>query len=295
MDSLVDQFLNRLKVEKSYSEHTLRAYRTDLEDFRDFLNAREKEVQAAVLRDVRGFLATLRARGLSRSTVARKVSAIRSLYKFMYREGYIKKNPVSVLRTPRQEKKLPRFLTVADIERLMDAPETTDWKGARDLAILETLYGGGLRVSELVSLDLDDLDLSAEVARVQGKGKKERLAPLGSTAIRAIRSYRSKVREANLPDRSPIALFINAVDGGRLTSRSVRRILRKYLLKAGLDANLSPHSLRHSFATHMLQNGADLRSIQELLGHENLSTTQIYTHLTTENLKEIYDQSHPRA
>lgn len=295
MDKLVGQFIRRLEVERHYSRHTLRAYETDLGAFEEFLHGRGRRISDATVRDVRGFLVVLRARGLSRSTMARKVSAVRSLYKFMFREGITRTNPMAALRTPRREQRLPRFLTVSEIEQLISTPDTSEWIGARDAAILETLYGGGLRVSELIALDHSDLDLRRGIAHVRGKGKKERMAPLGRCAAEALRSYCELKRTADLPRIDPAAVFINATDGRRLTTRSVRRILRRRLLQAGLDANLSPHGLRHSFATHMLQNGADLRAVQELLGHEHLSTTQIYTHLTTENLKEAYDRAHPRA
>ena len=291
----IDEFIHRMRVEKQYSEHTLRGYSADLNAFAEFMEGRERDICRASILDLRGFLAMLRARGLARSTIARKVSAIRSLYKFLYQQGHVSENPAAVLRTPKQEKKLPEFLTMSEIERLMDAPDTSDWTGARDLAMLETLYGGGLRVSELVGMNTEDVDLSSGIARIRGKGKKERLSPLGGSAAAAIREYLSMRSSIDLSRKDPRAMFINAVDGRRLTARSVRRMLRKRLLEAGLDGSLSPHDLRHSFATHLLQNGADLRSVQELLGHEHLSTTQIYTHLTTQNLKEIYDKAHPRA
>lgn len=291
----IDEFIHRMRVEKQYSEHTLRGYSADLNAFAEFMEGRERDICRASILDLRGFLAMLRARGLARSTIARKVSAIRSLYKFLYQQGHVSENPAAVLRTPKQEKKLPEFLTMSEIERLMDAPDTSDWTGARDLALLETLYGGGLRVSELVGMNTEDVDLSSGIARIRGKGKKERLSPLGGSAAAAIREYLSMRSSIDLSRKDPRAMFINAVDGRRLTARSVRRMLRKRLLEAGLDGSLSPHDLRHSFATHLLQNGADLRSVQELLGHEHLSTTQIYTHLTTQNLKEIYDKAHPRA
>jgi len=295
MQGHITEFLRRLAVERRYSEHTLRAYRADLEGFEAFLRARGRPLTEASLRDVRAFLASLRVRGLSRSTVARKVSAVRSLYRFLYREGLVPGNPARALRTPRRERRLPRFLTPEEVERLLSAADAPGWVGARDRAILEVLYGGGLRVSELVALNLADVDCRLGLARVRGKGKKERLAPLGRCAAEALQRYLEWRSTVSLRNKSPHALFINAVDGRRLTARSVRRVLRKCLLKAGLDAGLSPHSLRHSFATHMLQNGADLRSVQELLGHEHLSTTQIYTHLTTENLRAIYERAHPRA
>lgn len=294
-EAVVDDFIHRLGVEKQYSDHTLRGYSADLNAYINFLEGRNVNVDQASVRDLRAFLAVLRAQGLARSTVARKLSSLRSLYKFLYRHGVINDNPASSLRTPRQEQKLPEFLTVSEIETLMNSPDTSEWMGARDLAILESLYGGGLRVSELVGLDDDDVELPSGIAIVSGKGKKERVVPLGQCAADAIQQYTTMRDDIELNRKDPTALFLNAVDGRRITSRSVRRILRKHLQEAGLDASLSPHDLRHSFATHMLQNGADLRSVQELLGHENLSTTQIYTHLTTRDLKDIYDKAHPRA
>jgi integrase/recombinase XerC len=292
----IDEFLHRLKVEKQYSIHTLRGYACDVVSFEEFLEKSrgKKLIEAATVRDVRAFLAELRAQGLARSTVARKVSAIRSFFKFLYRQGYIPANPMTALRTPRQEHKLPDFLTEEEVDRVMDIPDTNKWTGARDRAMLETLYGGGLRVGELVGLDIQDVELEQGLAMVAGKGKKERFTPIGRCAASAIKKYLEKRRSAKLSRKDNDALFINAVDGRRITTRSVRRIVGKIFAKAGM-ASFSPHVLRHSFATHMLQRGADLRTVQELLGHENLSTTQIYTHLTTENLKEIYDRAHPRA
>ncbi len=293
--ALIDDFIHRMKVEKQYSDHTLRSYSTDLNAFLEFMEERDCDLDGASVRDLRGFLAVLRAQGLARSTIARKLSAIRSFYKFLYRNGVISDNPAGSLRTPKQEQKLPEFLTVSEIDTLMEAPDTSEWMGARDRAILESLYGGGLRVSELVGLDNDDVELPRGLAHVEGKGKKQRLVPLGRSAADAIQKYKTMRADVELSQKDPQALFLNAVDGRRITARSVRRVLRKRLQEAGLDSSLSPHDLRHSFATHMLQNGADLRSVQELLGHENLSTTQIYTHLTTRDLKEIYDDAHPRA
>ncbi len=295
MSRSAQQFLRWLAVERQYSAHTLRAYAKDLEIFEQFLDGRGRSVTDTTVRDVRAFLAFLRARGLSRSTVGRKVSAVRSFFKYLFREGVIGRNPLAAMRTPRRESRLPIFLTVSEVERLLSAPDCSGWMGARDRAILETLYGGGLRVGELVGLNDEDVELSSGLARVRGKGKKERLAPLGRCAADAITHYRQLRDGARLPEKDPAALFINAVSGGRLSSRSVRRIMRRRLLEAGLDGSPSPHALRHSFATHMLQNGADLRSVQELLGHEHLRSTQVYTHLTTENLREIYNRAHPRA
>ncbi len=291
----IDEFLHRLRVERQYSPHTLRSYASDLVAFDGFLRDRRKRLEKATVRDVRSFLAILRTSGLARSTIARKVSAVRSLYKFLQREGHIEKNPMASLKSPRQDDQLPKFFTQSEIETLMSSFRAADWMQARDRAMLEVLYGGGLRVSELVHLADGDLEPGAAVVVVGGKGKKERLAPVGSYAMEAVEKY-VQLRDANRRRADgETALFVNARDGKRLTDRSVRRILRKSLLQAGLDPARSPHDLRHSFATHLLQNGADLRTVQELLGHRNLSTTQIYTHLTTKNLKDIYDRAHPRA
>lgn len=296
MSALLDEFIHHLASERNYSPNTIRAYTTDLGRFEDFLRKRGVNApEHADVRDVRGFLARMRARGLGRSTVARRLAAIRSFYTFLQRRGIISTTPLVALRTPRREQKLPHFLTVDDVNRLMDAPDTTTWKGTRDRAMLETLYGAGLRVSELVGLDDDDIDLRQALLRIRGKGKKERLAPVAGCAVRALRNYLDTRDTRDFPDRENGATFINARDGHRLTTRSVRRIMQKYLNQAGLDGKLSPHSLRHSFATHMLNNGADLRTVQELLGHENLSTTQIYTHMLPDNLKGVYERAHPRA
>jgi len=295
MDELIDHFLHRLAVEKGYSQNTLRAYATDLCSFAEFLEGRGRTLTDADVHDVRGFLATLQIKGLARSTVARRTAAVRSFYKFLVRDGVKKTNPVSALRSPRRERKLPRFLTVTEVELLLEAPDGTDWTGLRDRAILETLYGAGLRVGELVGLDHEDVDLAGGLLRVRGKGKKERIVPAGRCAVAAIRSYLQAAEKHAPPGRDAYAVFINARDGGRLTSRSVHRIMQKYLFKTGLNPELSPHALRHSFATHMLSNGADLRAVQELLGHKNLSTTQIYTHLSHEHLRETYRKAHPRA
>jgi len=295
MGKLLDDFLHRLAVEKGYSPNTLRAYATDLRMFAQLLKGRGRTLTEATVHDVRAFMASLQARGLSRATLARRTAAVRSFHKYLVRQGIKKTNPMAALRSPRREQKLPSFLTVSDVERLLTVPDTHTWLGRRDLAILETLYGGGLRVGELVGLDHDDLDPSTGMLRVRGKGKKERIVPAGRCALAAIRSYLQEGGKGAPPRRDAHALFVNSRDGRRLTTRSVRRIMHRCALAAGLDPNLSPHSLRHSFATHMLSNGADMRAVQELLGHENLSTTQLYTHLSHEHLKQTYERAHPRA
>jgi integrase/recombinase XerC len=256
---------------------------------------------------LRAFLAYLNEQNYSRTTSARKLATLRSFYKFTVRRGYIQTSPVATIRTPKQEKRLPRCLEPEQINVLLNCPETSNMLGARDRAIMETLYSSGLRVSELVGLDLSDVNFLGEVLHLRGKGKKERMAPVGASALQAIQRYltfrdtesrnRDKQNSESQQQAKSFdkqALFINK-HGQRLSTRSVRRKLDKYLRQAGLDPRISPHTLRHSFATHMLNNGADLRMVQELLGHRSLSTTQVYTHLTTSKMKTVYDNSHPRS
>ncbi len=244
---------------------------------------------------VRAYLTHLNDKEYSKATIARKLATLRSFYKFLVKRNHISSNPVVTIRTPKQEKKLPRFLEYEEVKRLLSTPPTNTWLGSRDRAILETLYSTGIRVSELVALNMDDIDFLGEVVHVRGKGKKERIAPIGSSALQVIQhymEYRNK-RAQNNGNFDARVLFVNK-HGQRLSTRSVRRKMDKYLKMAGLDPAISPHTLRHSFATHMLNSGADLRSVQELLGHQSLSTTQVYTHLTTSRLKEVYDDAHPR-
>ncbi|MEF8787777.1 MAG: tyrosine recombinase XerC [Planctomycetota bacterium] len=295
MDGLIEQFLHHQRSEKNYSEHTLRAYSKDLQLFSDFLEERGTPLEEAGSRDARAFLARLRTDGQARSTMARRLSSVKSFYKFLFQQGVIESNPMSAMRSPKGEDKLPRVMSQEEVETLLEQPDTSTWSGQRDRAILETLYGGGLRVGEVVAINDDDLALDRGLVRVRGKGKKERLAPIGRPAADAVKSWQLVRPTKKPPGADPNATFINARDGGRLSARSVRRIMRKHINAAGLDAAYTPHSLRHSFATHMLSNGADLRYVQELLGHEHLSTTQVYTHLTPDKLKPIYDRAHPRA
>ena len=251
---------------------------------------------------IRGFLTYLDGFGYSPATTARKIATLRSLYRWLHKRGLITTNPMLLIRTPKQTKRLPKAISVAQIDKLLSTPNAAETLGARDRAILETLYSTGVRVSELVGLDRADLDAEEHTLRVRGKGNKQRLVPLGSHALAAIQNYLNRLendpRFAALREQARseagAPLFVNK-NGGRLSSRSVRRKLDKYLQAAGLDPSISPHTLRHSFATHLLDNGADLRSVQELLGHQSLSTTQIYTHLSTMRLRESYDQAHPRA
>ena len=244
---------------------------------------------------VRSFLAFLGTQSYSKSTIARKLATLRSFYKFCLRRGYVEAHPLASIRTPKQEKRLPKYLELDQINKLLSTPNDNTLLGARDRAMLEVLFSTGVRVSELVDLNFADIDFEGHTIRVWGKGKKQRTAPIGTTAIAAIRKYLELRRaDARSPSFDQNALFVNK-HGQRLSTRSVRRKLDKYLADAGLDPSISPHTLRHSFATHMLNNGADLRSVQELLGHQSLSTTQVYTHLTTPRLKAAYDQAHPRS
>lgn len=244
---------------------------------------------------VKSFLAFLGTQSYSKSTVARKLATLRSFYKFCLRRGFVKSHPLATIRTPKQEKRLPKFLELEQITKLLNTPDDGSLLGSRDRAMLEVLFSTGVRVSELVDLNFADVDFEGCVLRVRGKGKKQRTTPVGQTAILAIRKYldlrRTDSRAANFDQA---ALFVNK-HGQRLSTRSVRRKLDKYLAECGLDPSISPHTLRHSFATHMLNRGADLRSVQELLGHQSLSTTQVYTHLTAGRLKSAYDDAHPRA
>ena len=293
MDRYLDKFLTYLKVEKNFSVHTLTSYTHDLKDFKMFLGT--ATVEELDILSLRKYLAVLKAAGLAKRTVARRMAALRTFFRFLVREGYLKKNPMSLLRTPKLEKKLPMVLDENEITSLLESPED-DVAGRRDKAILETLYSTGMRVSELVQLNLEKIDFIGGVCRVVGKGSKERLCPIGDKALKSIRHY-LEIRDEQKKE-SAQALFLNHSpnhEGSRLTPRSVSRIVDKYVERTCRRDNISPHTLRHSFATHLLNKGADLRSVQELLGHENLSTTQIYTHVSTERLKEAYDKAHPRA
>jgi integrase/recombinase XerC len=240
-------------------------------------------------------VAWLHGQKYAKSTVARRLAAVRTFGKFMCRQGFLESNPATGLRGPRQEKKLPHFLTLEDVERLLDVPGRATWLGRRDRAILEVLYSAGLRVSELVGLNLPDLALADGVLTIRGKGMKERLALIGEHATAALRAWLADRPEVLTgASRTTDAVFLNK-NGTRLTTRSVGRLLEKHLKRAGLDPRTTPHTLRHSFATHLLDNGADIRGVQELLGHKSLATTQVYTHVTAKRLNEAYQKAHPRA
>lgn len=330
---ITQAFSSYLTDERHFSPYTARCYGADLRQYVEFLTddagieINDQAEQDALARReagaevagsigprtvtelvcgadadlIRQFLAHLSEQQYSAATMARKIATLRSFYKWGERRGLTATNPMTLIRTPRQSKRLPKAITVEQVEKLLSSPGQNDVLGRRDRAMLETLYSTGIRVSELVGLNINDLDVPGEALRVRGKGKKERLVPLGTHALAAIAAYiemvradtkHSKVWEGEARHQAP--LFLNK-HSGRLSSRSVRRKLDKYLREAGLDPSISPHTLRHSFATHLLDNGADLRSVQELLGHQSLSTTQVYTHLSSQRLQDAYKDAHPRA
>lgn len=289
MQRYIEKFIRYLEIEKNYSKHTILNYTLDLEGFRKFLG--EIPIGNVDYLVLRKYLALLKEKNMGSRTVGRHLSTLRSFFKFLTREGYLKTNPILVLSSPKLDKHLPQFLTEEEMIKLIDTVVPKDDKDElrfRDRTILETFYSTGIRISELVGLNIDDIDFISCVVKIRGKGKKERMVPIGDHAVSAIRKY------LEIRKQQTNALFLNK-SGRRITDRGVRDIVGKYLRLASFRQGISPHTIRHSFATHLLNRGADLRSVQELLGHANLSTTQIYTHLTTERLKNVYNKAHPRA
>ena len=292
MNQYIEKFLYYLETERNYSPHTLLNYKIDLEEFFVFIH--ELPINKVDYLILRKYLGALRGKAHQPRTLARKISSLRSFFKYLQRENIVESNPALLVSTPKLDKKLPKFLSEEDMIRFIEAPtvETDKISDQRDRAILETLYSTGMRVSELVGLNTDSIDFIGGVLKVQGKGKKERLLPIGDKALDTIRDYLT-ARKLRFVQETK-TLFLNK-SGKRLTTRSICNITKKYIQTASLTQHISPHVLRHSFATHLLNRGADLRSVQELLGHANLSTTQIYTHVTTDRLKKVYDKAHPRA
>jgi integrase/recombinase XerC len=298
MRSQIGQFLQYLRVERGASPHTLKGYREDLHALAEYLADGDGQTPAPAgitMGELRGFVSALHEAGYAKSSISRRLASVRSFMRFGQREGWAKSNPAKALRNPRKSRKLPHFLSTDEVGKLLDAPKGTGAQAIRDRAILETLYSAGLRVSELVGLSDGDLDFAAGIVRVRGKGKRERLAPIGSYAARSLKGW-LEVRKLSPRETTgrEAPVFTNKF-GTRLTTRSVARMLEKYLKETGLDSRTSPHTLRHSFATHLLDRGADIRSVQELLGHKSLVTTQIYTHVSTANLRAAYEKAHPRA
>lgn len=299
METALADYLRHLGIEKNASAYTVKSYREDLMQalafFRERLGTADATPDRITTRLLRAHMAWLHEQGYAKPTIARRIASVRSWLRFLCRRGVLQVNPAEGLRGPKQDKKLPNFMTEANIDRLLSLEPGESPLALRDKAMLETLYSAGVRVGELCSLKIDDLDLDEGLITVRGKGRKERLALLGSKAKQALRDW-LKAREsfqAHL-HKSGTAVFLNK-NGGPLTVRSVGRILEKYLIQAGLDASATPHTLRHTFATHLLDAGADIRGVQELLGHKNLATTQIYTHVSTQRLQDSYHKAHPRA
>jgi integrase/recombinase XerC len=285
----VEAFLRHLAVQRGASPHTVKSYRSDLADCAAFLVRRRLgPIADADTRVLRAYLADLVERGLARTSIARRLAALRSFYRFLLRRGRLALNPAGDVRTPRPEKSLPGYLPIDETEALLRAAERATPAGPRDRAVIEVLYATGIRVSELAGLDVEDVDLREGALRVLGKGGKERVVPMGAKAVDAVRAYLAGRPRATGP------LFVNE-RGGRLTVRSLHRVVRRRARAAGLHRRVTPHTLRHTFATHLLDAGADLRLIQELLGHARLGTTQKYTHVSTDRLMRVYDAAHPRA
>ena len=298
MNTTIDTFIDYMALERGASPHTIRAYRKDLDLFAAFLREKGLPTDVALIDHltIRLYLGHLyQEKRIKRTSVVRKLATLRTFFRYLKREGIIEKNPAKLVATPKGGKDLPHALTVDEAFRLLDAPDVTNSLGLRDRAILELLYSSGLRVGELTALNLDDLDLGGGMLRVMGKGGKERMVPIGSKAVEALRLYLERRGELMEKGKStPRHLFLN-YRGGRITDRSVARIIKTYRLQGRIVKEASPHTFRHSFATHLLDAGADLRGIQELLGHASLSTTQKYTHVSSAKLMEVYDRTHPRA
>jgi|SRR5690625_3497304 len=289
-------FIHYLSVERGLAHNTMESYERDLTRFIEFLLQREKVTWPDTDKsDIMDYLMSLKAEGLAASTVSRAMASIRAIYRFLLQEKLIENDPSAHMYTPKIEKKLPRALTIEEVERLLDAPQQSTPHGLRDKAMLELLYATGMRVSELMSLNIDHMNLGLGFVRCIGKGAKERIIPLGRIAIDHVGNYMDHARDQLVKENRPDdALFLNHL-GTRLSRQGFWKIIKKHALHANIHKRITPHTLRHSFATHLLENGADLRAVQEMLGHSDISTTQIYTHVTRSRMKQVYDQTHPRA
>jgi integrase/recombinase XerC len=298
MHAAIGQFLRFLSVERNAAELTQKSYREDLTSLAEYLTqayGHAPEPREITPLDLRGYVSALHEAGYAKTSVARRLASLRTFYKFAQREGLADSNPAKPLRNPRPDRKLPHFLSTDEVGKLLVAPPATTPMGLRDRAILETMYSAGLRVSECVGMNDGDVDLTEGVVRIRGKGRRERLAPIGSFAAKALARWIKVRRIASKETKAALTPVFTNKFGSRLTTRSVHRMLLKYLKVTGLDLRTTPHTLRHSFATHLLDRGADIRSVQELLGHKSLVTTQIYTHVSTAGLRAVYEKAHPRA
>lgn len=295
MQKHINSFLHYLTVEKGLAKNTLQAYERDILHFVEALDQMGiRDLEATTRQHVVSYFMRLKQEGKASSTISRSVSSIRTFYHYLFRDQLITHNPIVHIESPKINRKLPKVLTAKEVEALLAAPEAAPAFGQRDRAMLELLYATGMRVSELISLNLEDVHLQMEFVKCMGKGSKERIIPLGQLAVQAIEVYVQAGREKLLKQRRERALFLNQ-HGRRLTRQGFWKIIKKHAQRAGIEKEITPHTLRHSFATHLLENGADLRSVQEMLGHSDISTTQIYTHVTKSRLKEQYSKAHPRA
>ena len=295
MDEEIKQFVNYLTIERGFSKNTILSYKSDILQYKNFLNEKNvlnwKDTSANLILI---FQHKLKTKALSNSSISRKIASIRSFYKFLFRENFLNFNPTENVLVPKQIKKLPSVFSTDEVDRLLSKANIENVLGIRDKAMLELLYATGIRVSELVSIRLRDVNLNIGYILVFGKGRKQRIVPIGSTALYYLQNYLQNSRNKILKDRISETLFVNRY-GGKISRQAMWKLIKKYVKMTGITKNLTPHTLRHSFATHLLERGADLRSVQEMLGHANISTTQIYTHITRERLKQIYYQTHPRA
>ncbi|MGB9867056.1 MAG: site-specific tyrosine recombinase XerD [Bacillota bacterium] len=294
MDPLISEFIDYLSTEKGLALNTLESYGRDLKQYQDYLKSDGASISDVSRAKVIDYLLYLQKQGKATATIARRLAALRAFYQFLVRQKRLEHDPTADLESPRLERRLPNVLTVKEVEALLRQPSTGDPAGLRDKAMLELLYATGIRVSELISLNVGDIDLTMEYLRCTGKGAKERLIPVGSVAVRYVKEYLAHGRPKLVCDANEQALFVNH-HGKRLTRQGFWKIVKKYASRARINKDITPHTLRHSFATHLLENGADLRSVQEMLGHADISTTQVYTHLTKGRLKEVYARAHPRA
>ncbi|TCP59566.1 integrase/recombinase XerD [Tumebacillus sp. BK434] len=295
MDRLIERFIHYLAVERGLALNTLESYQRDLIGYAGFLERSGiRDLNQTRRANIIAYLAELQRKGRATSTISRNLASLRAFYGFLLRDGLIDGDPTANLESPKIEKRLPKVLSVAEVESLLEGPDTGTVAGARDKAMLELLYATGIRVSELVSLNISDVNINMGFLKCYGKGSKERIIPLGSVALTTVGDYLLKSRGKLLRDQTEDSLFLNH-HGQRLSRQGFWKIIKKYAQSAMIDKEITPHTLRHSFATHLLENGADLRAVQEMLGHADISTTQIYTHLTKSRLKEVYAKAHPRA
>lgn len=295
MEMLIDQFIHFLAVEKGLAANTLESYQRDMLAFTAYLRDHGvSDIRDSTRTHIIGYLMTLQEKGRATATLSRNMASIRAFYQFLVRDKYLDKDPSIHLETPKIEKRLPKVLSIEEVERLLEGPSLQNPAGLRDKAMLELLYATGIRVSELVSLAVGDVNLDMGFVKCLGKGSKERIIPLGSVAIHMVRQYMDAGRPKLLKDKNETALFLNHL-GKQITRQGFWKIIKRYAQQVNIRTEITPHTLRHSFATHLLENGADLRSVQEMLGHADISTTQIYTHVTRTRIKDVYAKTHPRA